>query len=69
MPRKTGRPPETSTAAASPGFNEAAARCRGKHAAARTGRARTSCFNEAAARCRGKPGILISFNDAVIVLQ
>ena len=37
-----------------PGFNEAAARCRGKRfAACRTPRTRAR-FNEAAARCRGK---------------
>ena len=39
------------------GFNEAAARCRGKRrrTKCRTGSAGI-CFNEAAARCRGKPG-------------
>ena len=39
-----------------PGFNEAAARCRGKPPAT-TDRTdtRPSGFNEAAARCRGKP--------------
>ena len=37
------------------GFNEAAARCRGKTTYARRGRySRILCFNEAAARCRGK---------------
>ena len=37
-----------------PRFNEAAARCRGKHPS-RAGRpAGASGFNEAAARCRGK---------------
>ena len=39
------------------GFNEAAARCRGKPGACSTRRrAATGRFNEAAARCRGKPG-------------
>ena len=54
MPRKTSRD-RPGPAARPRGFNEAAARCRGKHA----GAARNSCwvsgFNEAAARCRGKP--------------
>ena len=36
------------------GFNEAAARCRGKRAPAGSGMARRPRFNEAAARCRGK---------------
>ena len=35
-------------------FNEAAARCRGKPAAAQTFSPTGTCFNEAAARCRGK---------------
>ena len=35
-------------------FNEAAARCRGKHPRQWTPRPEYSCFNEAAARCRGK---------------
>ena len=54
MPRKTAtaRVPELIRLA---GFNEAAARCRGKPiSAGRRDRARL-CFNEAAARCRGKP--------------
>ena len=37
------------------GFNEAAARCRGKRGAVRLASSRLKCFNEAAARCRGKP--------------
>ena len=37
-------------------FNEAAARCRGKHRFGRTWRGCWPSFNEAAARCRGKPG-------------
>ena len=41
------------------GFNEAAARCRGKRRrAGRTRRWRCCRFNEAAARCRGKRSIL-----------
>ena len=57
MPRKTGR--ESSKGGGRPpGFNEAAARCRGKpwSAAASTAAALTG-FNEAAARCRGKPSL------------
>ena len=54
MPRKTRSPP--SPPARTPGFNEAAARCRGKPGAvAGSGCGRTARFNEAAARCRGKP--------------
>ena len=37
-----------------PGFNEAAARCRGKRDRRRRRAGRPPCFNEAAARCRGK---------------
>ena len=37
-----------------PGFNEAAARCRGKPAARGRRRRPRGSFNEAAARCRGK---------------
>ena len=52
MPRKTvtaldGRLEEL-------GFNEAAARCRGKPVPLHPGGERWRCFNEAAARCRGK---------------
>ena len=54
MPRKTldgGRPPATAV-----GFNEAAARCRGKRdAGGAEPRDQAAGFNEAAARCRGKP--------------
>ena len=54
------------------GFNEAAARCRGKPSRSRPSSAwRTSGFNEAAARCRGKLGVVMpygriawSFNEA-----
>ena len=55
MPRKTSKRQERYIRAAAAGFNEAAARCRGKLDPAGglpRGRAR---FNEAAARCRGKP--------------
>ena len=46
--RRRSRPP--------PRFNEAAARCRGKHGHARDARrGHHGGFNEAAARCRGKP--------------
>ena len=55
MPRKTARTGPVS-ATSSGGFNEAAARCRGKPSMRRPGTTtRRSCFNEAAARCRGKP--------------
>ena len=37
-----------------PGFNEAAARCRGKPTSTAGSRRWPRCFNEAAARCRGK---------------
>ena len=37
------------------GFNEAAARCRGKPAGPDRWQERNGGFNEAAARCRGKP--------------
>ena len=37
------------------GFNEAAARCRGKRSPPLRRRSTGRCFNEAAARCRGKP--------------
>ena len=36
------------------GFNEAAARCRGKPGAGPADGGGVRCFNEAAARCRGK---------------
>ena len=54
MPRKTlaGRIPLPTRR---PRFNEAAARCRGKHANEAWKATRGACFNEAAARCRGKP--------------
>ena len=61
MPRKTpqsGRRSDYRPA----GFNEAAARCRGKLSARRFSRVwAQSGFNEAAARCRGK---LLSANSA-----
>ena len=53
MPRKTaarGRAQRTPR-----GFNEAAARCRGKRGIDAPGFVPVSSFNEAAARCRGKP--------------
>ena len=55
MPRKTC---STRTGVAPPGggFNEAAARCRGKLRPRRWTAAVESGFNEAAARCRGKRG-------------
>ena len=52
MPRKTrkqGRPEGRPWY-----FNEAAARCRGKHAAESLPETEQEDFNEAAARCRGK---------------
>ena len=52
MPRKTVaavRPGVGST-----GFNEAAARCRGKRIGLPPSPTSPTCFNEAAARCRGK---------------
>ena len=52
MPRKTKTwPPRTR---ARSGFNEAAARCRGKPAGPLCQTSRARGFNEAAARCRGK---------------
>ena len=53
MPRKTPDDPDTQDMLAS-GFNEAAARCRGKRQTARPKSPKRVCFNEAAARCRGK---------------
>ena len=41
-----------------PGFNEAAARCRGKLAHGRRAAEMQTRFNEAAARCRGKHGFV-----------
>ena len=52
MPRKT--PPSPGSPARQAGFNEAAARCRGKPAAASSPPPAARGFNEAAARCRGK---------------
>ena len=52
MPRKTGRRPRRPAGAGR--FNEAAARCRGKHVYPDSLGHRTIGFNEAAARCRGK---------------
>ena len=53
MPRKT-RTSRATWPCTGTGFNEAAARCRGKRPAGGTCRGPGSCFNEAAARCRGK---------------
>ena len=53
MPRKTPRSAAES-ASTRGGFNEAAARCRGKLAMPWWTRSKPSCFYEAAARCRGK---------------
>ena len=47
--RRAGRSPRPPA-----GFNEAAARCRGKQSAWRPAAPRPARFNEAAARCRGK---------------
>ena len=52
MPRKTMA--IRATRAARTGFNEAAARCRGKLLRRRSMTSGAVCFNEAAARCRGK---------------
>ena len=53
MPRKTAAAQEFADVLL-PGFNEAAARCRGKQlVAGKVGGSRAR-FNEAAARCRGK---------------
>ena len=52
MPRKTGGPKLKPGRQA--GFNEAAARCRGKQGRLRLAAAGRQRFNEAAARCRGK---------------
>ena len=54
MPRKTRREP-LDPRVAMPGFNEAAARCRGKRLSVMFSCCVPACFNEAAARCRGKP--------------
>ena len=55
MPRKTGPAPRVALERTR-GFNEAAARCRGKRRDARRAQAGAGRFNEAAARCRGKLG-------------
>ena len=47
--------PAPATPAGTPGFNEAAARCRGKPRIRVKSAGDARCFNEAAARCRGKP--------------
>ena len=52
MPRKTAA--AAAPAAAEGGFNEAAARCRGKPLFPGRGSTSRGRFNEAAARCRGK---------------
>ena len=52
MPRKTGAGAGANKWRC--GFNEAAARCRGKPFRGRPRRRRRRRFNEAAARCRGK---------------
>ena len=54
MPRKTPAEQHQADEAAR-GFNEAAARCRGKPQVAEAVNAGWDRFNEAAARCRGKP--------------
>ena len=53
MPRKTDGS-GSGRMAAPTGFNEAAARCRGKLRNPAPGRGPVRGFNEAAARCRGK---------------
>ena len=53
MPRKTVTAAEDDFALEG-GFNEAAARCRGKRPRRSRGRRAGRGFNEAAARCRGK---------------
>ena len=55
MPRKTLRDGIPHVGDHPGRFNEAAARCRGKPAAATWCGPATGRFNEAAARCRGKP--------------
>ena len=55
MPRKTRLRANDGNVPAD-GFNEAAARCRGKHAGSSTAPPASAGFNEAAARCRGKRG-------------
>ena len=52
-----------------PCFNEAAARCRGKHPRPAGGLAAERGFNEAAARCRGKLGLGDSASRANVLLQ
>ena len=68
MPRKTFGP--QGLRGAMSGFNEAAARCRGKPLAAFLS---FTCpppsFNEAAARCRGKPSRRIGGGKAPARLQ
>ena len=54
MPRKT-RGGAARRRGVRRGFNEAAARCRGKHQPPSASAGRRRRFNEAAARCRGKP--------------
>ena len=54
MPRKTHGPLRAGRLHRQ-GFNEAAARCRGKRAADGNAFVTRLSFNEAAARCRGKP--------------
>ena len=53
MPRKTRRT-SANIQRSKAGFNEAAARCRGKPAVYLWGNRLSDGFNEAAARCRGK---------------
>ena len=50
-------------------FNEAAARCRGKHDGRGAGRRRCVGFNEAAARCRGKLRLGRTLEGATDLLQ
>ena len=59
MPRKTDLAVKANQRVDELGFNEAAARCRGKPAVGAGLGDRPARFNEAAARCRGKPaGVL-----------
>ena len=55
MPRKTSADGAGWQVLGQPGFNEAAARCRGKPSRRSPAPPSLACFNEAAARCRGKP--------------
>ena len=68
MPRKTCRPLNGTTAPVL-GFNEAAARCRGKPSHDSSGRPGTLGFNEAAARCRGKRFASCFPSPSVCLLQ